>query len=1096
MNWRVKLNGVDITAYCSGVQTRFEAENLCGEVEVALASRAPLAGLVVPRVPQSLSITVEEYVGGAWLSRGEYFLEQIEYPQDLEAKTASIWGRSWTARLTAPWAQKISKQWPGGETVGSIMAEVASMCGVTISVSNDYDVCQYCYAVSDQTPAEIIRDLATRSGQVLWPEIDGTLTVAPRLYRSLPSPAVTLDAADIVIESVDRQVPDFGNRILVSGDASVAGLSVQVVPLVDDTECVAADGQSTVRLIAIVIGADGDPVALGTVVTWSASSGLMQAATSTTQEVVRQAEQQRATSYRSLTLDLPAVSVIGVYARRDVNRRRNLYTERGGSVSGRVITFSLPLDYYDQAVFIDYVVQGAPNTWIAGWVPGEVSVLASVAGAQGFCTLHQSNPTACATQITMESSPASPCLGDTVSILLKTTMFGGAGVGAATFGIQGCGSLSSTRKLLTPRTITETLRTSIWGGAAEVRLSAIPTPGSAISVVLTEAPGGNLYASHNGQVVILNNSAILPGTQVTVTYTAGGTALVAWTPTALPAGYESITEMLPVIHTGAAPDTVAQVALTRTPVAAPLCVPTMEIGDFYASHTDKTVTLLEDDGVILPIGTQVQCSYQSVWLTQPGCNATITVRVDDGSEDGGRAQLAVSARDCRTVNPSGPGGTYDPEDPDQIPDETPGPGEQDEHDPTEWLEPEEPDLSPTSCTSEAINARTPTITADNHADVFVGECPGTCTCDELCASLRSTGRLSTEGGMTWAMCMEACAQAREDKCTQCVLDGPETLSPGVEGTWTDGKGNNGHFIGGALTLTERTPSGGYKAVMPTGGAGPFTIRVCYGETEESCCEAQVDFPPCTLSGLTTLSPGAESIYMPSAGMTGAVCTTGGDMEFVRLGAYGVGFVCRMKVGGCEGTVTVTYGGRVCGTLTVKNPKQDYVGSVVGPSLLAAGETAIYYHNLGAGATYTGTLSGTPFENELGNGVVCTMPANANMGQQFFVKFAGPCKSFAEMPVSMIGENCSGGIPIGIGAFPGPGAYVQDHSWPTQSNVIGLIGEYVFTNSPVSSGGYEGRWGRRVTGGISYYYVNGPLAQGQSSAWITHNYVRTEICNVP
>ncbi len=599
------------------------------------------------------------------MSRGEYFLEEIGYPQELDAKTATIWGRSWSARLTTPWAQKVSKQWATGETIASIIAEVVNPLGVTFALDTDYDVCQYCYAVSDQTPAEIIRDLATRSGQVIWPQVDGSIVIAPRLY-TYGATDVVLSSDEIIVESLDRQVPDFGNRILVSGDAAVAGLSVQVVPLADEDACVVADGQSTVRLIAIVLGADGLPVAEGTVVTWSASAGFMSAATSETQEVVRQGEVQQAQSYYTVTLDLPALSVIGVYARRDVRRARNLYLERGGSVSGRVITFANPLDYYDQTVFVDYIVAGAPNTWIAGRIPGDVTVLASVAGAQGYCTIHQSNPTACATQISLEASPSSPCLGDAVSILLKTTMFGGAGVGAATFGMQGCGSLSSTRKTLAPREITETLRTSIWGGAAEVRLTAVPAAGTTPSVVLAETPGADLYESHNGQVVILNDDDILPGTQVTVTYTAGGTALIAWLPSALPSGNESIVETLLTTQTEVEGVTVAQVTLSRTPVAAPICTPVLELGDFYASHDNKIVTLLEDDGDPLPVGTQVQCSYQSVWQTQPGCSAIITVRVDDGSEDGGRGQISVSARDCRTVNPSGgsgSGSTYDPEDP-------------------------------------------------------------------------------------------------------------------------------------------------------------------------------------------------------------------------------------------------------------------------------------------------------------------------------------------------------------------------------------------------------------------------------------------------
>ncbi|MGE4442128.1 MAG: Ig-like domain-containing protein [Desulfomicrobium sp.] len=832
---------------------------------------------------------------------------------------------------------------------------------------------------------------------------------------------MTLVASQIDVQSVRRQVPDFGNRILVSGDGAVAGLSVQVVPLADDDACVVADGVSAVRLIAIVLGADGLPVALGTEVTWSASSGYMSALTSQTAEVVRQGEVHKADDYTHLTLDLPAERIVGVYRRQDVRRARNYYMERDGSVSGRVITFSAALDYYDQTLVVDYVVKGAPITWTSGRIPGDVTVLGSVAGAQGYCTLHQSNPTACATQISMEASPSSPCLGDTVAILLKATMFGGAGVGAATFGIQGCGSLSSTRKTLQPRTITETLRTSIWGGAAEVRLSAVPVAGTTPSVVLTETPGGNLYASHSGQTVILTDPTLLPGTQVTVTYVAGGIALVSWIPSALPTGYETVTEVLPVTHAEVGGITTPQVTLTRTPMNTPVCEREGYAVDHYVSHTGKLVTLDVADIGVLPVGQLMDCTYQAVWSSRPGCPAIITVRVDDGSEDGGRGQLSLTARDCRTVNP---GST----DPDEIPDEVIDEGETDAHDPTSWLEPEEPeDVTATSCLSEHINARTPTITADNHAAVFGVEsgenCPGNCTCDEICAALRSTGRLSREGGMTWSICMDACAAARAAKCTPCVLTGPSTLNPGEEGLWDDGKGNLADVTGGnALTFVSKSEAG-YVLKMPTGGQGPFTIRVCYGEEESDCCEAEVDFPPCSLSGVTELDPGVESLYLPSAGMEGAACTCSGDMEFVRLGAYGIGFICRMKIGGCQGTVTIAYGGRVCGVITVNNPKKDYVGSVAGPNALEQGESAIFYHNLGPGAEYIGSLPGTPFENELGNGFIGTMDPSAADGQLFTVEFRGPCNSLVAHTVTAGIESCDDiGSTSCIGAFPGTGGY--------------------------------------------------------------------------
>lgn len=100
---------------------------------------------------------------------------------------------------------------------------------------------------------------------------------------------------------------------------------------------------------------------------------------------------------------------------------------------------------------------------------------------------------------------------------------------------------------------------------------------------------------------------------------------------------------------------------------------------------------------------------------------------------------------------------------------------------------------------------------------------------------------------------------------------------------------------------------------------------------------------------------------------------------------------------------------MCGTITVRNPKANYVGSVVGPSTLERGESAIYYHDLGPGAKYEGSLPGTPFDNELGRGVICTMPGNAT--GSYTVKFSGACGAKADASV-----QSTGGL-IGIISFP-------------------------------------------------------------------------------
>ncbi len=998
--WRVILNGVDITQKVDLVETRFEAENVSGEIEVSIADRAVLDGIVLPRVPQGLFIVADALVAGAWVSRGSFFLEEVTQPPDLRARTATIWGRTLSARLTKPFAPKISRQWPAATTIAAILQELGAMCGVTIQIQNDYPVCAYCYAVSDWYPSQIIQDLAEKSGQICWPQVDGSLLIAPRLYRNLPDPDVTLVASQIDVQSVKRQVPDFGNRILVSGDGAVAGLSVQVVPMYLDNACVAANGEDVVRLIAVVLDVDGGFVALGTTVGWTVTGGSLLSASTATAIAEIIGEEQRATDFYHVTIDLPASAVIGVYAYSDIRRKNNLYQSRRGSVSGRVITFASPLDYFDQAVIVDYEVQGATNEWTSGRIPGDIIVLASVAGAQGQTTLHQSNPTACASTLVLECVPSNVCLGSAGVITAKAVMFGGAGSGEIRFALSGCGRLSSSRKTLTAHDVRETLRVSNWGGVSQVRLSAVPASG-AINVYLESAPTINLYASHKGQTVNLDTQ-MLSGTQVVVEYPGGGTALVSWIPDGSVTGDVLVREAVQTTDDG----TNSVVELSHAPTSGrvdPVAKITESASyvfgvDMYGSHSGTTVTL----NARLAAGTTVYCTYWADQPLQPDCTATILARIDDGSQDGGIATISVTARDCRTQ-------TSDPALP---PDET------STDDPTAWPDIDDDDDDPediedpsgTGCDAISIQGRTPAITVDNW-DAVAGvaggaDCPGLCSCDQICAALRSNGSLA-KAGEFYSTCMAKCAEARSQKCTPCTLTGPSTLNPGEEGVWDDGKGNSAEVTGGnALTFVSRDFETGYTMRMPTGGQGPFTIKVCYGEEESDCCEAQVDFPPCSLSGVTTLEPGVESLYMPSAGMEGAVCSCSGDMEFVRVGGYGIGFVCRMKPGGCEGTVTVTYGGRVCGTVTVKNPVQDYTGVVSGPSYLNPGDMAVYYHDLGPGAKYTGTLPKTSDITEGGNGAICMMPANISGVETHTVSFAGACNSSAQMTVqSFDPEDC-------------------------------------------------------------------------------------------
>lgn len=1042
--WRVILHGVDITRKVSRVQTRAAAENICLEAEVTIADPSVLDGIVVPRVPQTLAIEVDALVGGSWVSRGAYYLEQIGHGLESNAHLATVWGRSLSARLTTPWGQKISRQWGVATTIGEIFEELSAMCGVVISIQNDFQICQYCYAVSDWYPSQIIQDLVEKNDQICWPQVDGSLLIAPRLYRDLPAPVVVLEADQVDVQGVRRQVPDFGNRVLISGDVSVAGISIQVVTLYDEDQCVAADGESMVRLVAVVLGVDGAPVADGTVVEWSCSAGRMIEATSEVGSTMVVGEQQRATSYTTVSLDLPASSVVGVYAYGDVRRATNLYTLLGGSVSSREIKFAAALKYFDQALVIDYIVTGAEATWEAGWKPGDVTVWAAVAGAQGTATIHQSNPSACASSIVLEASPSSPCLGDVVAILAKVTMFGGPGIGPIMARLEGCGSLTSTRKTLGVNPIVETLRTTQWGGVSQVRLSAIPAQGTTPSVVLAETPAGNLYLSHDRQTLLLSQQ-LLPGTQIVVTYQAAGTAILGWKSASVPSGHESIAETLAVAHAEVEGVTVAQVTLSRTPIAAPICIPDTKITDFYGSHAAKVVTLMQDSGVVLPVGTQVECTYQSPWMTQPGCSGIVTVTVQDGSQDGGTATITVTARDCReVVDPE----DYDPEDPDQIPDESTGPSETGDNDPTSWLEPEEEQVTPTGCGKESVNRRTPVITSQNYAEVFgvpsIENCDengqGVCTCDEICTALRATGRLSTEGNMTYSTCMQACEDTREAKCGGCTLSGPSTLAPGENGVWTDGKTNSGE-VTGDLTPVSRNYETGYTLKMPTGGSGEFKVRVCYGEDERTCCEAQVSWPPCSISGPSSLAQGQEGEFVPSLGMTGAGATPK-NMDIVRTTDKAI--VAKLAAGACEGSIEVYYGGRKCGKQTIEDSYADTVGVVVGESYLEPGETAYYAHSLGAGATYTGDLI---VVSQNASGAVLQMPEDA--AGSYVASWSGRCGVSASMTVGQMPCN---------GDFSDEGYVIAD-------GVRYTLGSYINTQWALGASGGSGYTPMLPNGGV-------------------------------
>ena len=322
---------------------------------------------------------------------------------------------------------------------------------------------------------------------------------------------------------------------------------------------------------------------------------------------------------------------------------------------------------------------------------------------------------------------------------------------------------------------------------------------------------------------------------------------------------------------------------------------------------------------------------------------------------------------------------------------------------------------PTSCTESQIVARTPAY-AGNWAAVAgvssIDACPGNCSCDQICSALRNAGKL---GGQFYSQCVYGCSQARQQQCTSCTLTGPTTLNPGEVGTWTDNKGNSGE-ASGDLTPVSRTIQEGYKFKMPTGGSGPFKVRACYGSAQSQCCEAQVAFPPCTISGPSELAPGAEAEYTPSLGMTGASVT--GTMEEVRKTE--TAFVMRHKSGACSGWLSVSYGGQLCGMMSVGSTLSSDSMAATGPTTMEPGEQG-YFAVATASGNYDGlTLAdagGMIVVQQAGQGWILRMPDGATGSKT--LTWTASCGRSATRTVTAGNALCPGarssgyGIPVGL-----------------------------------------------------------------------------------
>ncbi len=207
-------------------------------------------------------------------NQGKFFVEKPDVLEDKNSLAIpSLWGRCGLARLTDPFAGRITRSYSASTTFYLLVKELVALSGMD-STKVQFDIDDYAipaniYSVSNQYPLQIVIDLASKSNGLVRCKKDGNLWVQKDLFHfgALPV-AQALGDNEIPEMRENLEYPQFGNRILIHSSISSGGLNVRV-RLRLDTGCIRGNGKASTKGEAVVTDGAGNPVSDGTPVDWS-----------------------------------------------------------------------------------------------------------------------------------------------------------------------------------------------------------------------------------------------------------------------------------------------------------------------------------------------------------------------------------------------------------------------------------------------------------------------------------------------------------------------------------------------------------------------------------------------------------------------------------------------------------------------------------------------------------------------------------------------------------------------------------------------------------------------------------------------------------
>ncbi len=205
-------------------------------------------------------------------NQGKFFVEQPDVLEDKnQIAIPSLWGRNGLARLTDPFAAKLTKTFKNKTTFSAVVKDLVKDAGmddtkVLIDI-DDFIIPGNLLSVSNRLPLSIIIDLATKTNGYVRSKKSGDLHIKKDIFH-WDGLSIAETLGDDEIQEMTEQVdfPEFGNRILVRSVLPESGQDVRV-SLSLETSCIRGDGRAQVAAQAVVTDLKGNPLPNGTLIT-------------------------------------------------------------------------------------------------------------------------------------------------------------------------------------------------------------------------------------------------------------------------------------------------------------------------------------------------------------------------------------------------------------------------------------------------------------------------------------------------------------------------------------------------------------------------------------------------------------------------------------------------------------------------------------------------------------------------------------------------------------------------------------------------------------------------------------------------------------